>query len=60
MPFALLGFVSYNGMTAEKFFWAWLKSEIIIPKKLGFKATNIYYELLKDKIEREESIENIK
>lgn len=47
-------------MTAEKFFWAWLKSEIIIPKKLGFKATNYYYELLKNTIEKGELNENIK
>lgn len=31
-PFALLGFVKYNGMTAEKFMWAWIKSEVLIPK----------------------------
>lgn len=52
-PFAALGFITYNGMTAEKFFWAFLKSEIIIPKKLGFKATNIYYEQFKNIVEGE-------
>ena len=25
-PFALLGFVTYHGMTAEQFIWAWLRS----------------------------------
>lgn len=25
-PFALIGFVKYNGMTAEQFLWAWIKS----------------------------------
>lgn len=39
-PFALLGFVKYNGMTAEKFMWAWIKSEALIPKKLCFHSTN--------------------
>lgn len=56
-PFAILGFVTYNGMTAEKFLLAWIKSEILTPKKLTFKATNIYYEINKDiigKIEKEE------
>ena len=24
-PFAALGFIKYNGMTAEKFVWAWIK-----------------------------------
>ena len=37
-PFALLGFVKYNGMSAEKLIWAWIKSEILIPKHLSFKA----------------------
>lgn len=46
-PFALLGFVKYNGMTAEKFMWAWIKSEVLIPKKLCFHSTNIYFELMK-------------
>lgn len=42
-PFAMMGFVKYNGMTAERFFIAWLKSEIITPKRLPFKADNFYY-----------------
>lgn len=46
-PFALLGFVKYNGMTAEKFMWAWIKSEVLIPKRLCFHSTNIYFELMK-------------
>ena len=29
-PFAALGFVKYNGMTAEKFIYAWIKSEFIM------------------------------
>lgn len=37
-PFAALGFVTYNGMTAEQFVWAWIKSEILTPKSLVFKA----------------------
>lgn len=51
-PFALLGFVKYNGMSAEKFLLCWLRSEFIIPKKLVFKSKNSYYELLKEKIEK--------
>lgn len=53
-PFALIGFLSYNGMTAEKFVWAFIKSEFLIPKQLGFKPTNFYYELMKETIEKEE------
>lgn len=51
-PFAVLGFVTYNGMNAEQFILAWFKSEILTPKKLTFKATNIYYEANKNAIER--------
>lgn len=48
VPFAVLGFVKYNGMTAEKFISAWIKSEILTPKKLTFKPVNLYYEDLKN------------
>ena len=51
-PFAILGFVKYNGMTAEQFIAAWFKSEILTPKRLTFKATNIYYETNKETIEK--------
>ena len=46
-PFAAMGFIKYNGMTAERFVWAWLRSEFIVPKKLMFRAENIYAEALK-------------
>ena len=48
-PFALLGFVKYNGMTADQFLIAFIKSEILMPKKLTFRPTNYYEELLKNK-----------
>ena len=57
IPFAVLGFVTYNGMTAEKFIYAWIKSEFLIPKKLVFNATNIYELMLKN-IERDRLIQN--
>ena len=50
-PFAALGFVKYNGMTAEQFVWAWLKSEFLMPKKLMFLPDNLYYETVKPTIE---------
>ena len=46
VPFAVLGFVRYNGMSAEKFIWAWIKSEILMPKHLCFGNSNLYMELL--------------
>ena len=53
-PFAALGFVKYNGMTAEKFLWVWIKSEILMPKYLVFHPENLYYELTKDEIRKQE------
>ena len=47
IPFALIGFLKYNGMTAEKVVIAFIKSEIRTPKRLLFKPVNIYDELLK-------------
>jgi hypothetical protein len=49
-PFAAMGFVKYNGMTAEQFVWAWIKSEFLMPKKLMFLPDNLYYETLKTTI----------
>lgn len=72
-PFAALGFIKYNGMTAEKFVAAWIKSMILTPKRLTFKPINLYYEDLKNienrKVKKDrknknkedsQSIENIK
>lgn len=53
-PFAVVGFVKYNGMTAEKFIFAWIKSEFIMPKKLTFRPTNTYYELMKPSMEKKQ------
>ncbi len=54
IPFAALGFVKYNGMNAEEFFVAWIKSEILMPKVLYFKPTNYYDEILKDEFKKRE------
>ena len=48
VPFALLGFVNYHGMTAEQFLWAWLRSEMIEPRFLHFEPTNLYFEMHKE------------
>ena len=53
-PFALLGFVRYHGMNAEQFLWAWIKSRLLIPKRLVFRPENLYYEALKEGIEKKE------
>lgn len=46
VPFAACGFFHYHGMTAEQFAWAWLKSEILYPKRLVFKSQNLYWNAL--------------
>lgn len=51
-PFTTLGFIKYNGMTAEKALIAFIKSEFLIPKHLTFKAQNIYAETFRGVIER--------
>jgi len=50
-PFAAMGFIKYNGMTAEQIAVAWFRSEFLMPKKLMFRATNVYYEAVKSTIE---------
>jgi hypothetical protein len=50
-PFAATGFIKYNGMTAERFVWVWLRSEFIVPKKLVFRSVNIYYEAIRPAME---------
>lgn len=49
-PFAALGFITYHGMTAEQFIWAWIRSELLEPKEIRFESSNFYYEALKDTI----------
>lgn len=54
VPFAALGFFKYNGMPAEKFIAAFIRSEFLMPRKLVFRSTNLYYELTKDAIRKKE------
>ena len=51
-PFAALGFIKYNGMNAEEFVIAFIKSEILTPRELKFSATNIYAEEFKGIIDK--------
>ncbi|MDO5434723.1 PrgI family protein [Eubacterium sp.] len=45
-PFGALGFIRYHGMSAEKFIWVWIKSELLMPREIVFKAENLYCEML--------------
>ncbi len=53
-PCAVLGFVKYNGMNAEEFIWAYLKSEILTQKRLVFKAEDNLFRENKKNIKRAE------
>lgn len=52
VPFALLGFITYHGMSAEQFLWAWIRSELLEPKTLKFEDSNYYYLALRECMER--------
>jgi len=56
VPFAAMGFISYHGMTAEKFLLTWL-TDVATPKELVFKGSNLYYEIQKDRIKAREKEE---
>ena len=53
-PFAVLGFITYHGMTAEQFILTWLRSEMLDPRQIRFEANNIYYEAMKEFLIKEE------
>ena len=50
----VFGFVKYHGMTAEQFIWAWIKSEILMPKKLVFRSENFYFDAVEPVIKKYE------
>lgn len=56
MPFVLVGFVKYNGMTAEKVALAFIKF-VLTPNRLVYKANNYFYEASKPLIEEKEKEE---
>ncbi len=47
-PFAMCGFFTYNGMPAERFLQAVIRSEILCPRTLSYHPPNLYAEVLLD------------
>lgn len=47
-PFALGGFFTYNGMTFEQFLVAFIRSELLYPKRLVFRPENLYAKALEN------------
>lgn len=54
LPFAMCGFFKYNGMPAEQFIAALIRSEYLTPGKLAFKADNVYVAALAGSSVKEE------
>ncbi len=52
VPFGVMGFLKYNGMTAEQFLVAWFRDRFLTPKRLLFGNTNYYWKLLMGKDKR--------
>lgn len=50
-PFGAMGFIHYNGMTAEQLAVAYIKSELLTPKHLCFEGENLYWLMLKGRAE---------
>lgn len=46
LPFALMAFLKYNGMTAEVFAKTWIRSEILFPKVLVYRSSNFYMDAI--------------
>ena len=51
VPFAVLGFMRYNSMTAEQFICAWIKSEFLLPKYLYIGEENLYVDMFSEAAE---------
>lgn len=52
-PFAMLGFVKYQGMNAEQIVITAVRSFLLKQRQLIFQPDNIYYECLKDHIDQQ-------
>lgn len=48
LPFGILGFVKYHGMTAEQYLKAYIRSELQMPKYLLSKPSNLYQKVLEE------------
>ena len=43
-------FTFADGMTAEQFAWAVIKSELLYPKRLVFKSENLYFSCMEESL----------
>lgn len=54
-PFAAVGFVKWHGMTAERAAWAWIKSELLTPRRLSSRPENLYFDAHEQEAKRSAS-----
>lgn len=61
-PVAAMGFFKYNGLTAEKLAWAFLKSTVFYRGRRVYKADHYYLDLLTMEPKKEvlQGVKNIK
>ena len=45
-PIAVTGFFRYNGLTFERFVWAFLKSQVLCAGPRVYRAENIYLQAM--------------
>lgn len=53
-PFAALGFITYNGMSAEQIIWAWIKCEVLMPRTIKMETHNLYWDMLQPYFKEQE------
>ena len=51
-PIAAAGFFHYNGLTLEKFLWAWFKSEFLMAGNRVWKSENYYLEAVQSEVKK--------
>ena len=51
-PIAAAGFFRYNGMTLEKFLWAWFKSEFLMAGNRVWKSENYYLDAIQSEMKK--------
>ena len=52
-PFVAMGFITYNGMTAEQFVWTWFRSKFLEPNKVKFECDTVYHEITQNPTKKE-------
>jgi hypothetical protein len=50
VPFAAVGFIRYHSMSAEQFVWAWVRSEVLMQKRLIYEPPNLYLDALENPV----------